>query len=173
MRSFANYQMAGLLIVLVCSQAGCLTLTSLLKRESPPLDTSLLRAQGYSIPPGGMPMQVQPSGSAKPSVVLEIRDEHDARHAERIPVPMDQGFFIEDVVQQARLHEKFGELQISIMRPNGMGAPPVRLELRTDDDGKATSIGSNYALLPGDHIVVNEDRRSALEKYIFSRFPSF
>lgn len=164
------------MLMLVCAsllatQSGCILLSELLgQRNKSQLDTSLLEAQGYSIPPGGMPTQVKPDPSGKPRVVLEIRTGENQRHVESIPLPMDRGLFIQDVVQQANLHESFGNLSISIMRSNGGGAPPVRMDCRTDEDGAVTDMGANYALLPGDHIVVLEDQRSALERFLTSQF---
>jgi hypothetical protein len=142
-----------------------------LNPESPQLDTSILQAQGYSIPPGGMPTKVDASESGEPSVVLEVRRGGNERHIERIPLPMDRSLFVEDLVQQAQMHEKLGNLSISIMRPNEVpGQPPIRLELQTNSKGKASSLGSNYALHPGDHLVVVEDQRSLLERFIKSQF---
>ncbi len=161
----------GCLGLCLLLQTGCLTLSKFMgDRKSPTLDTRLLEMQGYSIPQGGMPSPVAPSSSGAPRVVLEVRDGE--KHLESIPLPMDQTLFIEDIVQQARLHDRFGQLMISIMRPTSAGAPPVRLEVRTDDKGKVANVGQNYALLPGDHIVVNSDNRSGLEKFIDKNFRS-
>ena len=132
------------------------------------LDTSYLKAQGYDIPPGGMPSPVAPSASAGPQVVLEVRDE--GRHLEAIPLPMDRAVYIEDIVREADLADRLGRLSISIMRPNGSGAPPVHLRLTTNDKGKAADMGQNYALLPGDHIIVSGDRRSGFERIIDRHF---
>lgn len=152
------------LIVLLATQPGCLLLNALLPRKpSNGLDVSYLKAQGYSIPPGGMPAPVALDPNDGPRVILEIRG--DKRHLETIPIS-EQGMFIEDLVQQAKLHENFGQLGISIMRKNGEGAPPVRMDLTTDDDGKATNVGLNYGLLPGDHIIVLPDDRTHLERFI-------
>lgn len=155
---------------LICMQTGCVTLEALLRpkkgQEGGGLDTTLLKAQGYSIPPGGMPAAVNLQASDKPSIVLEVRGDQDQRHVERIPVPMDRGVFVEEIVQEAKLHERIGKLRIDIMRPNGPTAPPVRLEMFTDENGRATSMGTNYALLPGDHIIVNEDRASSFQKWM-------
>ena len=156
------------LIALIASQPGCILLNAMLPRKaSSTLDTSLLKAQGYSVPPGGMPAQVVLDPNDGPRVVLEIRSEE--RHLETIPLP-EQGMFIEDLVQQAKLHETFGALTISIMRPNGEGAAPVRMDLTTDDEGKATHVGQNYGLRPGDHIIVINDDRTYFERFISKTF---
>ncbi len=153
-----------ILLGLLITQPGCLLLNTFLPRKSTStLDTSLLKAQGYSIPPGGMPAAVALDPNDGPRVILEIRS--DERHLETIPLP-EKGMFIEDLVQQANLHETFGALNISIMRPNGEGAAPVRMDLTTNDEGKATNVGQNYGLRAGDHIVVLHDDRTYFERFI-------
>ncbi len=132
------------------------------------LDTTLLKRQGYSIPPGGMPSQVVPNSSGGPRVILEVRG--DGKHLESIPLPDDRPMFIEDLVQEAKLHDHLGKLNISIMRSNGSNNPPIRLECATDSKGKATHISSNYALLPNDHLIVISDQRSTFEKFMEKRF---
>ncbi|QDV27859.1 hypothetical protein Q31a_62520 [Aureliella helgolandensis] len=161
----------GLILMGVFSlpHTGCVTMEAFMgKPRTPSLDISLLQAQGYQIPPGGMPSPVEPAADGKPRVVLEVRD--DGRHLESIPLPVDRALFVEDIVQEASLHKRFGHLAISIMRPMGEGQPPTRLDARTDDDGKVTSLGQNYALQPGDHLVVNVDQRTSLERFVDRQF---
>ncbi|MCA9126759.1 MAG: hypothetical protein KDB22_06730 [Planctomycetales bacterium] len=154
-----------LMTSVMLSQSGCITLSALMgQKRTSGLDTSLLEAQGYSIPPGGMPSPVAADASRGPRVVLEVRG--DGKHLESIPLPTDRAIFIEDLVQQANLHEQLGKLSISIMRPNDHGGPPLRMDTRTDDKGRAINVGQNYALLPGDHIIAYHDERTLLEKFI-------
>ena len=103
------------------------------------LDTTLLEAQGYSVPPGGMPAAVPAEQRSGPAVVLEVRGGASAR------------------------------LKVSIMRPVGSGQPPVRMEVRTDAQGRVTNVGANYALLPQDHIIVVEDDPPGLGQMIMDR----
>lgn len=164
-RLMTAFLLAGLLV----SQSGCISLSSMFGSKDPSmLDTTLLKRQGYSIPPGGMPSQVAPSSSSGPRVIMEVRGE--GKHLESIPLPADRPMFIEDLVQEAQLHERLGNLNISIMRSNGSNNPPIRLECGTDSKGKATTISSNYALLPNDHLIVIADQRSAFEKFMEKRF---
>jgi len=164
-RSTATLLLAALLV----SQSGCISLSSLFARkDASMLDTTSLKREGYSIPPGGMPSQVAPSSSGAPRVVLEVRGE--GKHLESIPLPVDRPMFIEDLVQEAKLHEHLGKLNISIMRSNGSNNPPIRLECGTDAKGKSTNISNNYALLPNDHLIVIADQRSSFEKFIEKRF---
>ncbi len=169
MRFAKCWVLPTLFSICVATQSGCISLGTFLgQSKSPTLDTRLLEAQGYSIPRGGMPAPVAPDPNGAPRVILEVRE--DGTHVESIPLPMDRAVFIEDIVQQARLHDRFGQLSISIMRPTQTGGPPLRLDTRIDGAGKALDVGRNYALLPGDHIVVNSDNRSSLERFIDTQF---
>ena len=153
-----------------CSQPGCILLNAFMEKDDQwSLDTTLLEAQGYSVPPGGMPTAVPAEQRSGPAVVLEVRGGASARHLERIPLPTDRAMFIQDLVQEARLHERIGRLKVSIMRPVGSGQPPVRMEVRTDAQGRVTNVGANYALLPQDHIIVVEDDPPGLGQMIMDR----
>jgi hypothetical protein len=169
MKFAKRWLLPTVLALCTATQSGCLTLGELMNRKSDSaLDTTFLETQGYSIPAGGMPSPVAPNPSGAPRVILEVRD--GKKHLESIPLPMDRAVFIEDIVQEARLHDRFGNLVISIMRPTELGGPPVRLDVQIDSSGKAANAGQNYALMPGDHIVVNSDNRSSLERFIDTQF---
>ena len=150
--------------MLVLTQTGCVTLSALMgEKRSASLDTSLLEAQGYAIPPGGMPSPVAPSAEGGPRVILEVRGEE--RHLESVPLPVDRAVTIEDFVHEAKLDERLGAINVFIMRPNGT-QPPVRLDTALSSKGKTTKVGTNYALLPGDHLIVMGDGRSPFERFV-------
>lgn len=96
---------------------------------------------------------------------MEVRDGKE-KHLESIPLPMDRGMTVEDLVQQAELHDKLGKVHVSIMRPVSPEQPPVRLDVPFDSKGRAKSVGQNYALLPNDHLIVVSDNRSGLERLV-------
>ena len=169
MRYIKRWVLPTLFSICVATQSGCISFSELMgQTKSPTLDTRLLEAQGYSIPRGGMPAPIAPDPNGAPRVILEVRD--NGTHVESIPLAMDKAVFIEDIVQQARLNDRFGKLDISIMRPTQAGGPPLRLDTHIESSGKSTNVGQNYALLPGDHIVVNSDNRSGLERFIDTQF---
>lgn len=155
-------------ILLLGAQTGCVSLLGG-KKRSPKLDTTYLEASGYSIPPGGMPSPVggQMAGDG-PAIVMEVRTPGDKPHLERIPLSREKPMFIEDLVREAKIHERLGGTNISIMRPAGPNLPPVRMDVRVSDSGKVKNMEDNYALMPGDHLVVNYDQRTSLESFFDS-----
>lgn len=155
----------GLLLGLLPLQTGCFSLTKMLGgRQGSVYDTTMLKAQGYSLPPGGMPSAL-PAGMIRnaSSVVLEIRGDEPKMAA--VALPEGQSVTIEDFARKADLPDQLGHCQVSIMRPNG-NQPPVRLDVRLNAKGKADNPARNYGVRPGDHIIVIGDGRSNLERFV-------
>lgn len=152
--------------LLCVNQVGCVTFSSLMGRtRSPTLDTSYLEAAGYSIPPGGMPTPIGNTSGDGQSIVMEVRTGSDKPHLEQIPLRKEQPMFIEDLVREAKINERVGGVAISIMRPAGPNLPPVRMDVRVKHDGKVKNMSENYALMPGDHLIVTGDQRTSLEMF--------
>lgn len=84
---------------------------------------------------------------------------------ERIPLSKERPMFVENLVQEAKIHERLGGVNISIMRPTGPTTPPVRMDVQVKDSGKVKNMEENYALMPGDHLIVNYDQRTTLEMF--------
>ena len=159
----AGWMIAACAAILV-SQTGCVTLMG--KTRSAKMDTSYLEASGYSIPPGGMPSPVGRMSGDGHAIVMEVRTGGKAPHMERIPLPKDRPMFVENLVQEAKIHERVGSVAISIMRPAGANLPPVRMDVNVLATGKCKNMEENYALMPGDHIIVNHDERTGLEMIV-------
>ena len=154
----------GVLSVGLVYQTGCVSLMG--KKRSSKLDTSYLEAAGYSIPPGGMPSPIGDMASDGQSIVMEVRQDGEKPHIERIPLSKERPMFIETLVQEAKISERLGGVNISIMRPTGPTTPPVRLVVRVKDNGKVKEMEENYALMPGDHLIVTYDQRTSLETFV-------
>ncbi len=164
----ANGMMLLLLAALFSTSPGCISLSSLFgKRDGSPYDLSALKAQGYSIPPGGMPRPVPESVARDGSgIILEIRGDEPKMAA--FPLPTDRALTVEDMVKRLELHESLGACNLHIMRPNG-SQPPVRLDVQLTGKGLASDPGHNYALRPGDHVIAISDGRTSFERYVDSK----
>jgi hypothetical protein len=160
-------------VFLLCSvmagQSGCISLGSMMgAKRGPTFDTTMLKAQGYSIPPGGMPRQL-PSTVIQDGtgVVLEIRDDEPRLAA--IPLPQGRTVTVEDFAKQLEISKTLGSCTLHIMRPNG-DTPPVRLDVHLNSKGRVSNPANNYALRPGDHIIAISDGRNMLERFIDEQF---
>lgn len=126
------------------------------------LDTTAMRAAGYSFDEKGA-QRVLPAGDGQPAVVLEVRDRK--RHFERIPLAADKPTFVQDIVDDAKLVDRLGKIQVTILRPTGNASPPIRMESDFDAESKRIVTGQNYAVQPNDQILVSKDNRSWLDNF--------
>lgn len=124
------------------------------------LDTKAMRAAGYSFDERGA-QRTLPASDGKPAVILEVRN--GKRHMERIPLSADKPTFVQDLVDDAKLVDRLGKIQVTILRPTGTSSPPIRMVSDFDAETKRIVVGQNYAVQPNDQIVVNKDNRSWLD----------
>jgi hypothetical protein len=124
------------------------------------LDTRLMRAEGYSFDEKGA-QRVIPAGDGRPSIVMEIR--HGKRQFERVPLAAEKPTYIQDIVDDAKLVDKLGNIQVTILRPTGPTSPPIRMPADFDADTKRIVVGQNYALQANDQLIVTKDTRSWLD----------
>lgn len=151
--------------LMLASQTGCLSLSTFLgQKRKPGLDTSFIAAQGYQVPPGGMPSQVPSSIQLTgQEFILELRGSEKQMAA--IPLDPDKSMTVEEMAKRADLVDKYGRAQIYIMRPTE-GGPPIRLDCLLDAKGKCVNPGYNYGLRPGDHVIAMGDGRSMFERFL-------
>ncbi|MCY2975385.1 MAG: hypothetical protein NTW52_12045 [Planctomycetota bacterium] len=149
---------------------GCATVMG--SKNSEPIDgidTQAMRAAGYNFDDMGTQKPI-PTDAQKPSVVLEVRD--GKRHMERIPMTPDKPLFIQDVIHDAKLEDKLGQIKVSVLRPTGDSTPPIRMEVDMERGGKGVVKWQNYALQPGDQIVVSKDTSTWMDGVMSSVIPS-
>jgi hypothetical protein len=73
-----------------------------------------------------------------------------------------------DVVRDAQLFKKMGRMKATVLRPNGVNRPPVRLDVDFDDSGKNVMEGQNYSLRAGDHVVIRRDESTFVSEMMKS-----
>jgi|694.fasta_scaffold39844_6 hypothetical protein len=141
-------------ISLAVTQSGC---SSLMGRSKGPLDNVDMRglkAAGYSVGASGVNKPLL-TDNGEPCVILEIND--GKKHYEKLPLQPGQSLFVGDVVRDAQLFKKIGRMKATVLRPNGVNRPPVRLDVDFDDAGKNVMEGQNYSLRAGDHVIIRRD----------------
>ena len=157
-------------LILLGTFSGCATMTG--SKPSEPIDgidTKAMRAAGYNFDDMGAQKPI-PTDAQKPSVVLEVRD--GKRHLEKIPMTPDKPLFIQDVIHDAKLEEKLGQIKVAVLRPSGDSNPPIRMEVDMERGGKGVVKWQNYALQPGDQIVVSRNNSTWMDGIMSSVIPS-
>ncbi|MDZ4849153.1 MAG: hypothetical protein SGI77_07645 [Pirellulaceae bacterium] len=158
----ASISVAGIMVI-----GGCSSMFGDRSKESGGLDTRAMRAAGYSFDERGAQrvMEAGESKDGRPAVILEVRDKK--RHLERIPLSPDKPTFVQDLIDDAKLIDRIGRIQVVILRPTGSANPPIRMNADFDPETKRIVTGQNYAIQPNDQIIVSRDTRNWLEKFSF------
>ena len=128
-------------------------------------DTTALKTEGYDVRAmsSQSAMAMLPP-STTPSVVLEVH--HNGRHMERIPLPTDRPWFVQDLVSEAELQKRIGVTEIQIVRAVAPPNPPLVLEGGVSADGKSVDAGQNYSLAPGDLVIVRANNVGIFERML-------
>jgi len=109
---------------------------------------------------GSLALQQQvPSGSTAPSensgkVILEVRPE--SKSAQTVHVPLSEVTHAQNALERSRSMKKFRRSLVDIYRPTPNGSS-LRLSCKINPKTKKIEAGSDYALHPGDYVVVSED----------------
>ncbi len=156
---------AIILCTLLAFQTGCISFSSFFgQKRKPGLDLSMLEAQGYQVPPGGMPSplpsSIQLTGN---EFVLELRGSE--KQIAAIPLDPEKGMTVEEMARKTELVDKLGRANLFIVRPTDSGTS-IRMDAKLDGKGRCVNPGYNYALRPGDHVIAMGDGRSLFERYI-------
>lgn len=110
------------------------------------------------------PKEMTPPG---PTYTVEIRRE--GRKPESAEFLHREGMFLQDVVVESGAAAKFERMTLYIMRTPPQGGPAQRMTSVYDDTQKRVAWESDYAIYPGDHVVITEDRSSKFDD-MFNRF---
>jgi hypothetical protein len=106
-----------------------------------------------------LPVAEQPFDA--PQVAVEFQSA--SGKVKRVPVPLEAGMAAQDAIDKTKAGKHFGRCDIDLVRPGTLSPEPVKMPLAWDNDRKRVAHSTNYALHPGDRIVVRENTSSALD----------
>ena len=97
--------------------------------------------------------------AAAPSVKLEIRAA--GKSPEFREIPLREGMCIQDALIETQLTRRFGRMDLELMRRNAQGL--AKMDSRYEHKRNRVNPMYDYALHPGDHLVVTEDTTTVLD----------
>ena len=120
-----------------------------------------------SLPAVATDAEAEGTTVAPATCAVEMRSR--LRRGATVEVPLSEDTRVQDVLDASRATSKFRHLDVAILRPTPNASEPV-LKLACRFDGKTRRIGweSDYAVLPGDRVLVREDTSEGLDKVIGS-----
>jgi hypothetical protein len=149
-----RWPMLGFGLCVVISLTGC---QSLLKGDrsrtvSGSIDQENLRLAGGAEVASAAAGFSGTLADGTPAIIMEIRAGKS--HLEKIPLPSERPFFVEDLVREAKLVDRLGRIDVTISRPVVGQVRPLRMTAKLDAAGKQILPGQNYALHAGDHVLI-------------------
>lgn len=158
---------SSLFAVFMIATVGCSVFNDRNGKNSG-FNTDAAKALGYTLGNNGFEHGM-PMSSDQPYVFLEVFNKK--QNVERIPMPADRPMFVDDILQEAKLSQRLGRIDVVILRPTGPNRPPVRMEVDVDARTGNVVHGQNYSLRPGDKVMVSKNRESAFDRMVGSIMP--
>ncbi len=140
---------AALLLLLIPVGSGC---TALQADSSLGLQTSgLMEGAAEEAPAATISLEVRPAGRREP---------------EMQQIPMHSLMHVQDLLEHTGLNRRFRRMGLHVMRPTG--GDMVRMKVRFSHETGRVDPLFDYALRPGDHVVVIEDTSTVLDDMLDS-----
>ena len=144
---------ARLVLVSLASLALLLDGCSLLQpAKNPPALTTLIEGD-----------QVKPVEPGTTNTVL-VQLHAAQRPLGQVHVPLKSGLLVQDVIERSGANKYFVRMTIKIFRPAGPGGTYLPLEAEYDHIKERVRAESNYAIRPGDYVVVTEDATTSFDE---------
>ena len=135
-----------LAIVLVASTSiGCSTLTT------SSLSTNLEQQAVVENPV----QQASATTAAVETCVVEVKSY--TGKSRRFEVPVTNEMTVQDIVKAVQVRKLFSRITIELHRPVAKSRKPLKMPVTVDGFGKSVNPAYNYAIRPGDHLILKED----------------
>lgn len=133
------------MVAILGTLSGC---AGLQEQPTPKLSAQLAPATGVPAPaPGG-------------KYVVEIRPEKGK--PQQVERTLSEPTCVQQALEQSGASKRFGRMYVQLQRPLPTGGWHV-MELEFDRDLKRIAPEYDYALLPGDRVIVTEDTTTVLD----------
>jgi hypothetical protein len=109
------------------------------------------------------------TSTASPAASCTVELRTGRRRAKTVDVPLSRETRVQDVLDASRATSKFRSLDVVIMRPTSNASEPLlKLPCRFDRDNRRIGWETDYAVLPGDRVVVREDTTRPFDRVMGS-----
>jgi hypothetical protein len=106
--------------------------------------------------------EVKPADpQAAPSVLVQLHAAQ--RPLGQVRVPLKPGMLVDEVIVRSGASKYFTRMTIKVFRSGGPAGTYLPLEAEYDYIKERVRAESNYALQPGDYVVVTEDATTAFD----------
>ena len=140
-RPLAFQMLAAVLVA--SSSIGCSTLTTSSLSSNLEQSVAESHVQQASVP------------EATETCVVEVQSY--AGKSRRFEIPITDGMTVQDIVKAVQVRKLFSRITIELQRPVANSRKPLKLPVTVEGFGKRVNPAYNYAIRPGDRLVLSED----------------
>lgn len=112
----------------------------------------------------GLPNQVDRDYEGKSYVVIITRGEKKSRHQ----MVWEEGLFLQDVLNRSGVRRQFNKMLVEIKRPRQDGVQTIPMKAKFQDRKKLLTMETNYAVHPGDFVMITDVSKSAIDQLVDS-----
>ena len=87
--------------------------------------------------------------------VVEVQSY--AGKGRRLEIPITDGMTVQDIVKAVQVRKLFSRITIELQRPVANSHKPLKMPVTVEGFGKHVNPAYNYAVRPGDRLVISED----------------
>jgi hypothetical protein len=106
-----------------------------------------------------LPASTDVTAASAPAITMEIRAS--GKKPEIKPFQLDNGITVQQMLEKAKLVKKFRRMDIEILRVTG--DQRAKLAVKYDHTEAQVRPEYDYALYPGDHVIVQEVTKTAFD----------
>jgi protein involved in polysaccharide export with SLBB domain len=111
-----------------------------------------------------LPIDTQATATAATTITMEIRAS--GKKPEINPFQLDNGSTVQQMLEKAKLVKKFRRMDIEVVRT--VGDQRARMDVKYDHTQAQVRPEYDYALHPGDHVIVQEVTKTAFDDMLES-----
>ncbi len=110
----------------------------------------------------------QPDPSV-PTFLVEVR-EGTAQKSRTRQLPLAEPLTVQDVLKKTGVLSQFTRMNITIERPVPGRPAPLKLEIPFSVATRSVDPGRDYAIRPGDRLIIAEDTRTLIDRLFDQAF---
>lgn len=105
------------------------------------------------------------SEAAAATCVVEFRSK--AKVSQKVPVPIREGMCVQQVIEASNALRQFSRFDVELARRTPQGAWH-KMRVTFDHSANRVDPGYDYAIRPGDYLIVTEDPTTPLDRVLQS-----
>lgn len=116
-------------------------------------------------PQKGLAQAAIGSGATVPTIMVEVRSGYSQKSRTK-QLALTEPLSVQQLLAKTGTLSRFSRMNITIERPVAGQRLPLKLNIPFDPAAHSVAAGHDYAVLPGDKIVIAEDKRTIVDRVL-------